>query len=596
MSHQDPLSFDPALRELLLRATGDATGTVAESEGLEQRIPVMVRLHQAGVVVPELELISSFGTIVTGRIALGAIRRVRQHPAVASLKASHNFNVERVVTEPVTTPPSHTARPGGDGAGVYIGVIDWGFDVGHADLCDANGLSRIAWLWDQRGHSAAAPSPFGYGREISREAINRALGQPDPYQALGYDPAAIDPRGEGTHGTHVAAIAAGSGRAAGSPPGVAPAAELICVHLRGDDTGPADTLGDSVRVLEAVDYILRRAGERPVVINMSLGRTGDSKDGSSPLERALDAALAARPNRAICMSAGNYFSAALHARVRLRSGNTSELCWLLPRQRRTAAELELWYGRDDRLLVELVDGSGRLMLRLAPGASDQCRDSAGRLLASGYHRRHDPNNGDNLINLFVHPQAPSGQWRLQIQCQHSQRGEAHAYIERDHPHSQSRFAAADADPWTSLGTICCGRLTIATAAVDGRSGQIAEFSSAGPTRDLRAVPLLAAPGVAIVAARSSYIDAQGRRQRHGLVAKSGTSMAAPHVTGTVALMLQRATRPLWAYEIRQLLCATARPVRAGAADGVLRYGCGLLDTAAAVEAAASLTHLYQEAP
>lgn len=596
MSHQDPLSFDPALRELLLRATGDATGTIAESDGLEQRVPVMVRLHQAGAVVPELELISSFGTIVTGRVALGAIRRVRQHPAVVSLKASHNFNVERVVTEAVTIPPSQRRDPGGDGAGVYIGVIDWGFDFGHADLCDASGQSRIAWLWDQRGQSAAAPIPFDYGREISRAEINSALGQPDPYQALGYDPAAIDPRGEGTHGTHVAAIAAGSGRAAGSRPGVAPAAELICVHLRGDDTGPADTLGDSVRVLEAVDYILRRAGERPVVINMSLGRTGDSKDGSSPLERALDAALAARPNRAICMSAGNYYSAALHARVRLRSGQTSELGWLLPRQRRTAAELELWYGRDDRLLVELVDSRGQPILLLAPGASDLRRDSAGRLLASGYHRRHDPNNGDHLINLFVHPDATGGQWRLRIHCQHSERGEAHAYIERDHPHSQSRFALTDADPWNSLGTICCGRLTIATAAVDGRSGRVAEFSSAGPTRDLRAVPLLAAPGVAIVAARSSFIDSQGRRHRHGLVAKSGTSMAAPHVTGTVALMLQRATRPLWAHEIRQLLCATARPVTAGAADGVLRYGCGLLDTAAAVEAAAALNHHHQEAP
>ena len=66
-------------------------------------------------------------------------------------------------------------------------------------------------------------------------------------------------------------IAAGNGEADG-PAGIAPDADLIFVHLADRNTGGLANFGDSVRLLEAVDFISRTAGPQPCVINISAGR------------------------------------------------------------------------------------------------------------------------------------------------------------------------------------------------------------------------------------------------------------------------------------------------------------------------------------
>ncbi len=103
---------------------------------------------------------------------------------------------------------------------------------------------------------------------------------------------------------------------------------------------------------------------------------------------------------------------------------------------------------------------------------------------------------------------------------------------------------------------------------------IAPFSSAGPTPvSLLTKPDVTAPGVDVVS--SLPPDSFGPLD--------GTSMAAPHVAGAAALLLQR--HPTWSVEqLKSALASTGAPVHPPGASGevpVLREGGGRIDLARA---------------
>lgn len=125
---------------------------------------------------------------------------------------------------------------------------------------------------------------------------------------------------------------------------------------------------------------------------------------------------------------------------------------------------------------------------------------------------------------------------------------------------------------------------ITVGAVD-RQKRMASFSSRGPTLDGRAKPDLVAPGVAIVSTVPPVssgglgnVLSGGRTTYYG--ALSGTSMAAPHVAGAVALMLQ-ADPSLTPFEVKQILIATAQELGPAGVDADTGYG--FLNAAAAVQ-------------
>jgi subtilisin family serine protease len=110
-----------------------------------------------------------------------------------------------------------------------------------------------------------------------------------------------------------------------------------------------------------------------------------------------------------------------------------------------------------------------------------------------------------------------------------------------------------------------------TAAALATRTDVAGFSSTGPTPlSLRLKPDLAAPGVEILSSVP---------ERDGLWARfSGTSMAAPHVAGLAALLLER--HPGWTpIQVKSALVQTAAPIGAQPT----RAGAGVADLARAVD-------------
>jgi uncharacterized repeat protein (TIGR01451 family) len=109
---------------------------------------------------------------------------------------------------------------------------------------------------------------------------------------------------------------------------------------------------------------------------------------------------------------------------------------------------------------------------------------------------------------------------------------------------------------------------LAVGATDG-DDQIAHFSSRGPSPWGEIKPEVVAPGVSIVSALPGG----------GLGIKEGTSMAAPHVAGVIALMLE-ANLTLTNEAIKAILTETALPLGSGHPNN--DYGWGLVNAYAAV--------------
>ncbi|MBD2768079.1 S8 family serine peptidase [Hymenobacter sp. BT664] len=574
--------MDPALQELQKGSPGAV-------------IEAVIRLHDPAVVPPQVRLVAQFGLVATCRLYRRDIAAVWSSSAVVSLKASRliarepeleSFTSPSLSAEnPTFSSPQPADYPSITGEGTIVAVADWGFDFTHPNFLNPDGTTRFLAIWDQSAPGRGA-TKYGYGRVYTEAEINAALRTEAPFKTLGYHPAKADPSGEGTHGTHVFDIACGNGTV--GPSGMAPQARMLGVHMAADAPSEHTTLADSVHLLEALDFFGSWAGDRCVVVNMSMGRHGGPHDGLTSVEQAIDAWLEARPGRAVVQSSGNYYQAQTHSSGRVEPGQPKTLHWIIDAADSTPNELEVWYSGHDEFRVEITIPGRSTAISVPLGDKQDITDD-GRLIGRIYHRAKDPNNGNHHIDVFMYRHAPPGIWLVTLVGEDVVDGRFHAWIERDAGcyGCQSRFAPEDVDPRFTTGTICNGFRTIAVGAYDAHSpdAAVGSFSSSGPTVSGRIKPDVCAQGVAIVAARSSPAQALRAGPDNLLTRKSGTSMAAPRVAGVVARMFQALGRPLPIHITRRLLLATTDQPATDSPPDRLRYGQGLLNPERAVAAA-----------
>jgi subtilisin family serine protease len=609
----ESLDLDPHLQQLVVsEGAGRLVGpdVLTDSPEGAPAVDVLAKLNDPGEPVEGLNVVQTIGQIVTGTVNVNQIEAVRSHPNVVSLKRATRLHPEMRFSVPEIRADAatlQTASPSGakvDGSGVIVGIVDYGCDFLHGNFRKADGSSRLLFLWNQNGgKTGSSPQPYGYGREYTGAQIDAAIkqasappGKNDPvytrvkfpedpnnraYTTLGYAPEAtlLTDRVTGNHGTHVMDIAAGNGRGSGMP-GVATGADLVFVEVSTNDFGSEDSFGNSRRLLEAVTYIFDKAEKlgRPCVVNLSLGTHGGPHDGSTLAEQGFDTLLA-KPGRAIVIAAGNSWDDGSHAQGRIAAGTSRTLTWQIGFPASTGQlvdptgnELEIWYPGASELEVTLVTPGGQ---RIGPTRLGRRTEIKSGNVVQGLvtHRRGDPNNGDNHVDVLLGTSLAKGNWQV-ILTAAGGNVDFHAWIERDDA-GPSRFAPADDDRTHTLGSISCGQHTLVVGSYDARSPEhdLSFFTAEGPTRDGKQKPEISAPGHGVQAAWSlTHVQVTG---------KSGTSMAAPHVTGLVALLMQAAGRPLTAAEIRQAVIGAAR-AEGGAWHG--RYGTGRIDAAAAVRA------------
>ena len=399
------------------------------------------------------------------------------------------------------------------GKGVLVAVIDSGIDYYHPDFRNPDGTTRIGLLADQ-----------DRDRIYTREEINAALETGSRTSALALVPS-TDPSG---HGTAVAAIAAGNGREGnGVYRGVAYESELMVVKL---GTPLTDSFPRTTQLMKALDLVVRRAQDmnRPLAVNISFGNTYGSHDGTSLLETFIND-MSGIGRNVIVAGTGNEGTGAGHRAGSLVMGQ-EENAQLSIAPYETGMGVQLWKSYVDQFSIRLVTPSGEIIgpidSRLGP---QELRYGGTQILI--YYGKPSPFSRAQEVYfdfLPVRDYLDSGIWTFRLTPERIVTGRYDMWLpSRGILNPSTRFLRPV--PETTLTIPSTASNVISVGAYDDSYRAYADFSGRGFTRQTGQVkPDLAAPGVDIVAARRGG----------GYEAVTGTSFAAPFVTGSAALLMQ----------------------------------------------------------
>jgi subtilisin family serine protease len=424
--------------------------------------------------------------------------------------------------------------------------------------------------------------------EYTAQDIDSALTAPEPINVVRHkdrrDAAGM------FHGTHVAGIAAGNGRPAppdkGQPVyvGIAPQARIVVVANSRGRLGNEHGLSDSADTIDALRYVadvaaaLSESESRliPCVINLSQGDNIGPHDGTSLLEMAIGNLVAA-PGLVFVKSAGNEAARARHAVGTLEAGAKQTVMFDVPMSAATQIMVDIWYPHAGRIAVRVEPPGG------GAGTDDVSTDQTATFKLSNGNEvfidseLDNPGNHDNRIVIVITPgtkkKIAGGLWTLALSVNGSVTGEWHAWIQTaDNVRFQAPHVSADCTlttPGTHPAVISVG----AYVTRGSSNGDIAKFSSRGPTRDGRRAPTISAPGEITIAP-------QPESDVGFFAGMRGTSMAAPVIAGAVALLLEK--RPTATLDVLKLsLESTARADAATGNTPNNVWGAGKLDAAQA---------------
>lgn len=566
----------------------------------------------------------------TGTIDLANIERLTAHPGVLKMsfgrpkKPSLDKSVPDIKADQVWS-RSGAAFTGNTGAGVIVGIIDTGIDVRHPffrKTAEPKG-TRILRIWDQGLQAQDGDKPpdaaligasTSYGVEYNPAQIVAGIGGVGNFRHRDCD----------GHGTHVASIAAGNGQDKFKFIGVAPEADLIIVkHLYLQQTPKINggEVDEITRFKHAVTYILSVAKNlfhKPIVINCSFGDDIGAHDGFSDNEDFVTDTFRAVTGQAIVFAAGNEAGSNQHARIEFKPGGSVDIPIKLYDERTDTIEFSTCKKEDltHSLAVDIYYPAGLATLSVALqlplttafipgpalGAVDPVEgDFQGKRHYSMIHKEDTVTlrNGRgtvtrNHFKLEVSPQDHvhfRGTYTLQIAASDALKP-VHLWCDQNNDDYGFRVNGQGDPTLVTIEDRCLiaedagaeNAITVAAYNAEDSELPLSDFSSRGPlanyggTPPQPAKPDVAAPGEHIDAAKSD--DAKPKTKKPQTVAKDGTSMAAPHVTGVVALMLEKDPN-LTVATIASTISNFARP--RGFLEQPEEFGSGRLDAKSAFD-------------
>lgn len=411
------------------------------------------------------------------------------------------------------------------GQGVLVAIIDSGIDYTHPDFNNPDGTSRIIAIFDE-----------ATGREYTKVEIEEG---------------AVLVRDIGGHGTHVAGIAAGNGRASnGLYRGVAYEASIIVVNLGRDE------FFNTARLMEAVDYVVKKAQSlnMPVAINISIGNNYGAHSGNSLLESYLNFISQTWKTVIVCGS-GNEANKNIHVGEKL--SEEVRATELVIGEGENSLDLQLWKNFGDEILVYIIAPDGT---RFGPISSEEKLSKYEYRNTNVYVYGGEPkpySTAQEIFFQFISNSSvlDSGLWKIELVPIKITAGDYDMWLPVGNYINDSTGFVKNT-PDTTLTIPSTAYNVISVGAYDATLNAYAAFSGRGYTKRITTVkPDLVAPGVGIV---STAVGG-------GYVAKTGTSMAAPFVTGSGALLMEwgivKGNDPfMYGEKVKAYLIKGARPL------------------------------------
>ena len=476
------------------------------------------------------------------------------------------------------------------GKGTAIAVLDSGVDYRHPDFRNADGSTRILAYWDQSlpfasfnkentnsnssnsdnfqyisttnsqnnyiaadnrtntrrnnfsNHSSTIDNPYNLGVIFSEEDLNRLLmpkSSSAPSDSSTFSvtvPATelLSPSEDiSGHGTHIAGICSGNGRASnGNNQGVAPESSLIVVKLKNET---ASVYTDYANLMMAVDFAVRFANSRslPLSINISYGSNDGSHTGSSLLELFMEQVSLYGKN-VICAATGNEGLTRRHASLNTISNqNTYDKSidfTVAPGER--SLYLEIWQAFADDFSYELFAPSGleSFVFPAVPGIYAYMIADTTIYLTINNPTPYQPFRQYFLSFSSNTTFITSGTWALHIASIPTGKivdGRLQFWLpSKEATNSATGFLSPSSDMTFTIPSTASS--VISVSGYDSNLDVFAPFSGQGFSNNRHTKPDLCAPAVNILS------TAPGG----GYTIRTGTSMAAPFVTGAAALLMQ----------------------------------------------------------
>lgn len=603
--------LSPSLRQLLAAPVAQRHAAVKSSAlaiTADERVSAFVSFTGGDATVEALEgLGAQIGwrgdSLLTARLPLARLAEIVTLPGVRYVegglavrpqldKARAASGTDRVLSGE-GLPQAYT------GKGVVVGVVDAGFDYRHPAFRAADGTTlRLSRVWEQNLTGYPRPEGFTYGGELTTpEALLSAMGDV----------------ATNSHGTHVAAIAAGRDCGNGWG-GVAPESELVLVS-KGDQTQ------DNTNIIDGIAYIFNyaKAQGKPAVVNLSLGQQLGPHDGTSPFDQACDALQGA--GRLVVGSAGNFGSHPIHVSA---AGGKAVKTFISYKSNTSVAAsgdatADAWGSKGGRFtvtvsLVRLADGtvvttSEPIDASLAAGGTTQVKfDQSARGTATVTTEVNPLNGRPHALVTLSMTSLRNGHGIALTLTPLDETTEVDAwaddvYVEFDDkdvagftPGDTRRTLAEiggtgkrilTVGSWTTRADYTIAG-TNKPQPLEGETvGKVSTFSAAGPALDGRMKPDVCAPGCYIISAVNSNdvnissvplagsVTVGGTPYYWGYM--QGTSMASPFMAGTVATWLQ-ADPALTPETLREVVTATAvKPEGSAETYDTAHWGAGRLD-------------------